>query len=181
MFWKLESLKEREALVARFLENQAALKERQVAHKLSRQHQGEFFERALKPVTEATAKAAARTATDIADELGQVREAVNARQDAQSRQYSRAYMMFQEAAGKFSDPDTGSQVAATASLFPIYHIDVSERKGLKNAPADVELRWTLGSPFQFGGANARYNVYCLILSERYLRLEAVNERMDIIV
>ncbi|MEW8687816.1 MAG: hypothetical protein AB2556_18550 [Candidatus Thiodiazotropha sp.] len=40
-----------------------------MARKLSRQHQGEFFERALKPVTEATAKAAAKTATDVTDKL----------------------------------------------------------------------------------------------------------------
>ncbi len=40
-------------LVREFLENRAALKQRQVARKLQVQHQGEFFERLQKPVAEA--------------------------------------------------------------------------------------------------------------------------------
>ena len=44
------------------------------------------------------------------------------------------------------------------------------------------MRWQLGSNFQFpAGTAAAYNVYCLVMSERFLRLEAISGRMDIVV
>ena len=102
-----------------------------------------------------------------------------------TKKFSRAYMMFQDAAMKYGDPDTGSQVSAEdfVGLYPIYHFDVSKRKeALNNAPADIEVRWNLGSAFEFPvGTAAAYNVYCLVMSEHFLRLEAVSGRMDIVV
>ncbi|MEW8688783.1 MAG: hypothetical protein AB2556_23445 [Candidatus Thiodiazotropha sp.] len=65
-----------------------------------------------------------------------------------SRQFSQSYMMFQDAAGRFSDPDTGSKVSAGdfSALFPIYHFDVSERREPQERAGRVVVRWILRSP-----------------------------------
>ena len=65
---------------------------------------------------------------------------------ATSRNYGRAYMMFQEAVQKYADVDSGSQVSVEdfASLYPIFHFDMSRHKEkLRNSPADIELKWRL--------------------------------------
>lgn len=106
---------------------------------------------------------------------------------AANSNYSRAYMMFQDAAMKYSDPDTGSQVSLGdfASLFPIYHFDVSHHADvLRKKEANIRIRWTLNQAFRSainaGGSNA-YNMFCLVLSERFIRLNGINGKMDIIV
>ena len=96
-----------------------------------------------------------------------------------SRNYGRAYMMLQEAMSKYQDTDTGSQLSVEefASLYPIIHIDVSKHPDrLKDSPADIELRWTLGST-----PPRPYFVYVVATSDRYLTLEVVHGRMNIIV
>lgn len=102
-----------------------------------------------------------------------------------SKNYGRAYMLFQEAVQKYSDTDSGSQVSAEeyAGLYPIFHFDVSKHKEkLRHSSADVELRWKLASKFEYPvGTETSYNVYCLILSERFLKLESLSGRMNVIV
>ena len=96
-----------------------------------------------------------------------------------SRNYGRAYMMLQEAMCKYQDTDTGSQLSVEefASLYPIIHIDVSKHPDrLKDSPADIELKWTLG-----WGPAGPYFVYVVATSDRYLTLESVHGRMNIIV
>ena len=89
---------------------------------------------------------------------------------AAERNYSRAYMMFQDAAMKYSDPDTGSQVnlGDFANLFPIYHFDVSHHpEALNKAPENIDVRWILGGPFNSAinaGGEQAYHVYCFVLS-----------------
>ena len=104
---------------------------------------------------------------------------------ATSRNYGRAYMMFQEAVQKYADVDSGSQVSVEdfASLYPIFHFDVSRHKEkLRNSPADIELKWRLGSRFEYpAGTAADYNVYALVLSERFLKLEAMSGKMNVVV
>lgn len=88
-------------------------------------------------------------------------------------------MLFQDAAMKYSDPDTGSQVSIRdfASLFPIYHFDVSHHvDSLKKAEANITIYWELEQAF----ARA-YNMFWLVLSERFVRLHGLNGKMDIIV
>ena len=95
------------------------------------------------------------------------------------RNYARAYMMFQDAMNKYQDTDTGSQLSAEdfATLYTIIHIDVSKHsERLKDSPADIELKWTLGD----APANPYY-VYALITSDRYLSLNVVNGKMNVIV
>ena len=101
-----------------------------------------------------------------------------------SRNYSRAYMMFQEAVNKYQDTDTGSSISVEefASLYPIIHIDISKHADqLIGSPADIEINWQLGRNFQFGGADASYYVYAVILSDRYLTVNALNGKMNVIL
>lgn len=67
MFATAKSLKDREALVREFLANREVWKQRKVAHRIARQHQGEFFERASTPILAGTRK----TATDAAERASQ--------------------------------------------------------------------------------------------------------------
>ena len=96
-----------------------------------------------------------------------------------SRNYTRAYMMLLDAVHKYQDTDTGTQINIEdfASLYPIFHIDVSKHSDrLKDAPADLELKWQLGSQ----PAN-EYYVYVLVTSDRFLTLNTINGKMNIIV
>ena len=87
---------------------------------------------------------------------------------AASRNYGRAYVMFQEAISKiYNDTDSGSQVSVKnyASLFPIFAFNVNHHKvRLRGGSTDIEIRWSLSA--NFGG---HYNAYALVLSDRYLR------------
>ena len=93
---------------------------------------------------------------------------------AASRNYGRAYMTFQEAIGKYNDTDSGSQVSVEdyASLFPIFAFNVGHHKErLRGSSADIEIRWPLSG--NFGG---HYHVYALVLSDRYMQLNVLNEK-----
>src|SRR5258706_509106 len=95
------------------------------------------------------------------------------------RNYSRAYMMLQEAMDKYQDTDTGSQLSMEefASLYPIIHIDVSKHPDrLKDSPADIELKWSLGA-----APADPYYVYVVVTCDRYLSLNVTNGRMNIIL
>ena len=88
-------------------------------------------------------------------------------------------MMFQEAISKYNDTDSGSQVSVEdyASLFPIFAFNVSHHKErLRGGSADIEIRWTLSA--NFGG---HYNAYAMVLSDRYLQLNGLNGKMEVIV
>ena len=102
------------------------------------------------------------------------------------RNYTRAYMMFQEAMHKYSDTDSGSQLSVEdfASLYPIFHIDVSKHEDhLKLGHVDIEVMWTLSDKFKnlAGTGNTAYHVFCVILSDRYTTLETVSGKMNIII
>ena len=48
--------------------------------------------------------------------------------------------------------------------------------------ADITLRWQLSSQFQYpSGTDANYNVYCLILSDRFLTLQGIDGKMTVLV
>lgn len=99
--------------------------------------------------------------------------------DAASRNYGRAYMMFQEAISKYNDTDSGSQVSVEdyASLFPIIAFNVGHHKDrLRGSSADIELRWSLSG--NFGG---HYHVYALVFSDRYMQLNGLNGKMGVVV
>ena len=67
---------------------------------------------------------------------------------AASRNYGRAYMMFQKAVSKYNDSDSGSQVSVEdyASLFPIFAFNVSHHKEeLRDGSADIEIRSSLSA------------------------------------
>ncbi len=96
-----------------------------------------------------------------------------------SRNYGRAYMMFQEAIQKYQDTDSGSQVSAEdyAGLFPIFAFNVSHHKEkLRGSSADIEIRWNLSG--NFGG---NYTAYALVLSDRYMQLEGLSGKMNVLV
>ena len=100
---------------------------------------------------------------------------------AASRNYGRAYMMFQEAISKYNNTDSGSQVSVEdyAGLFPIIAFNVGHNKEklqLRGSPADIEIRWSLSA--NFGG---HYNVYALVLIYRVMQLNALNGKMDVVV
>ena len=64
-----------------------------------------------------------------------------------------------------------------ACLFPIFAFNVSHHKGrLPGSSADIEIRWTLSA--NFGG---QYHAYALVLSDRYLQLNGLNGKMEVIV
>ena len=98
---------------------------------------------------------------------------------AVSRNYGRAYMMFQEAISKYNNTDSGSQVSVEdyASLFPIIAFNVGHHKEkLRGSSADIEIRWSLSA--NFGG---HYYVYALVLSDRVMQLNALNGKMNVVV
>ena len=72
-----------------------------------------------------------------------------------------------------------------ASLFPIFAFNVSHHKDrLRYGSADIEVRWTLSGKFQrtFGGAaDNAYNVYASVLSDRYLKLQGMDGKMNVVV
>ena len=103
-----------------------------------------------------------------------------------NRNYSRLYMSFLDAVNKYQDTDTGSQLSAEdwASLYPVHHFDVSKHNDrLKNSTADIEIRFTLGGNFRnvANAADVPFYVYAVVLSDRYLQLEGLSGRMNIIV
>ena len=85
-----------------------------------------------------------------------------------SRNYSRAYMLFQKAANKYSDTDSGSQVSVEefAELYPIIHVERSKhKKRLKMSTDDHEIRRQLASNFRdLVNDDSAYQVYCVVLS-----------------
>ena len=104
----------------------------------------------------------------------------------QNRNYSRLYMSFLEAVNKYQDADTGCQLSAEdwASLYPIHHFDVSKHnERLKNSSADIEIRFSLGGNFRniANNADQAFYVYAVVLSDRYLQLEGLSGRMNIII
>ena len=104
----------------------------------------------------------------------------------QNRNYSRLYMSFLDAVNKYQDTDTGCQLSAEdwASLYPIHHFDVSKHSDrLKNSSADIEIRFSLGGNFRniANNADQPFYVYAVVLSDRYLQLEGLSGRMNVIV
>ena len=104
----------------------------------------------------------------------------------QNRNYSRLYMHFLEAVNKYQDTETGCQISAEdwANLYPIIHFDVSKHSDrLKNSSADIEIRFNLGGNFRNIGntADQPFYVYAVVLSDRYLQLEGLSGRMNIII
>ena len=88
-------------------------------------------------------------------------------------------MLFLEAFEKYSNPDSGSQVPLEdfANLYPIIHVDVSKhRDKLKIGAADIEVRWHLSADPGWD-----YHAYCVVLSDRFITLETVSGRMNVIV
>ena len=104
----------------------------------------------------------------------------------ENRNYSRSYMSFLEAVNKYQDTDTGCQLSAEewASLYPIHHFDVSKHNDrLKNSSADIEIRFNLGGNFRniADDADRAFYVYAVVLCDRYIQLEGLSGRMNIII
>lgn len=98
-----------------------------------------------------------------------------------TRNYSRAYMMFLEAVNKYQNTDTGTQISAEefANLYPIIHFDVSKHsERLMTGSVDISVIWTLQADFPAG---VPYYVYAVILSDRYLTLNPINGKTNVIV
>ena len=103
-----------------------------------------------------------------------------------NRNYSRLYMNFLEAVNKYQDTDTGCQLSAEdwASVYPIHHFDISKHsERLKSSSADIEIRFYLGGNFRniANNADSPFYVYAVVLSDRYLQLEGLSGRMNIII
>ena len=104
----------------------------------------------------------------------------------QNRNYSRLYLNFLESSNKYLDTETGSQLSSQdwAGLYPVHHFDVSKHNDrLKNSTADIEIRFNLGNNFRNIADNADqpFYVYAVVLSDRYLQLEGLSGRMNIII
>ena len=104
----------------------------------------------------------------------------------QNRNYSRLYTSFLNAVNKYDDTNTGCLISAEdwASLYPIIHFDVSKHADrLKNSSADIEIRFKLGENFRniTNNADQPFYVYAVVLSDRYLQLEGLSGRMNIII
>ncbi len=98
-----------------------------------------------------------------------------------TRNYSRAYAMFLEAANKYQNTNTGTQISAEefATLYPVFHFDVSKHsERLMTGSVDIQATWTLQANFPGG---VPYNAYAVILSDRYLTLNPINGKTNIIV
>ena len=94
--------------------------------------------------------------------------------------------MFLEAIHKYQDTDTGCQLSAEdwASLYPIHHFDVSKHsERLKNSMADVEVQFELGGNFRnlANTADVQYYVYAVILSDRFIHIQGLSGKMNVIV
>ena len=103
-----------------------------------------------------------------------------------NRNYRRTYMMFLEAVNKYQDTDTGCQLSAEdwASLYPIHHFDVSKHsERLKKSMADIEVKFILGGKFRniANNADVPYYVYAVVLSDRYMQLQGLSGKMNVIV
>ena len=95
-------------------------------------------------------------------------------------------MSFLDAVNKYQDKNTGCQLSAKdwASLYPIHHFDVSKHNDrLKNSSADIEIRFQLGGNFRniANTADHAFYIYAVVLSDRYLQLEGMSGRMNIII
>lgn len=104
----------------------------------------------------------------------------------ENRNYSRLYMSFLESVNKYEENDTGCQLSAEdwANLYPIIHFDVSKHGDrVKNSSADIEIRFNLGGNFRniANNADQPFYVYAVVLSDRYLQLEGLSGRMNIII
>lgn len=104
----------------------------------------------------------------------------------ENKNYARSYMSFLDAVNKYQDTDTGCQISAEdwANLYPIHHFDVSKHTDrLKNSSADIEIRFNLGGNFRniANTADQPFYVYAVVLSDRYLQLEGLSGRMNIII
>ena len=104
----------------------------------------------------------------------------------ESQNFSRSYMSFLDAVNKYQDTDTGCQLSSSdwAGLYPIHHFDVSKQtERMKNSPADIEIRFALGGNFRniANTADVPFNVFAVVLSDRFLQLESMSGRMNVIV
>ena len=95
--------------------------------------------------------------------------------------YQRLYHSFLEAGMKMLDADTGSQVNYVdfKTLYPILHFDASHHEDslyASSTTADIEVRLQLRTP-----PTSTYYIYCIILSERFLTLQGVENKMQIIL
>ena len=78
-------MEEREKLVQEFVKNRAELKRRQVDFKVSRQHEGEFFERASEPIVNAEKSVAEAINKKQDKEIEGLQEVTQAVEDTQQQ------------------------------------------------------------------------------------------------
>jgi len=106
----------------------------------------------------------------------------------ENKNYSKLYryMSFLDAVNKYQDIDTSCQISAEdwANLYPIRQFDVSKHNDrLKNSSADIEVRFNLGGNFRniSNNADRPFYVYAVVLSDRYLQLAGLSDRMNVII
>ena len=95
-------------------------------------------------------------------------------------------MLFQEAVHQYLDTDSGRPLTIEefASLYPLIHFDVSKyRDKLQMGSSDIEVRWQLASDFRnlANSDTSKYRVYCVVLSDRYMTLEVMSAKINVIV
>jgi hypothetical protein len=95
--------------------------------------------------------------------------------------YQRLYYSFLEAGMKTLDFDTGTQVNYTdyKNLYPILHFDVSKHddklyETVTTAEIVVELHLALVPA-------SRYYIYCVIACERYMKLQGVMNKINVVL
>jgi len=69
-------------------------------------------------------------------------------------------------------------------LYPIHHFDVNKHSDrTKDSSADIEIRFNLGGNFRniANNADQPFYAYAVVLSDRYLQLERLSGRMNVII
>jgi len=86
------------------------------------------------------------------------------------------HMMFQDALNKYLDYSDGTNISLEqfASLYPIFHIDVSKHEEVTYSGLQISLSWRLA-----GDPGFAYIVYVVILSDRFITVNSVNGRMAV--
>ncbi len=94
-----------------------------------------------------------------------------------TRNISRPYMYLMEAMQKYQNADSGSQISIEEfrSLYPIFYFDISKHsERVVGSTADIEVTWTLGAV-----PGEQYNVYALVVSDRFLTIDSIKGRMTV--
>ncbi len=95
---------------------------------------------------------------------------------------SRVYASFLSAGYKNIDVDTGTAVSYSdfIRLYPIFHFDLTSQETSifeNQATPNIDVMYTLSSP----KLPIRYNMYCIIVNERKATIQAIDEKINVIL